>query len=289
MIVMRSRVVLVSWLALLASLPACRRPPRAVNEVVAVTAAEVPLDPAAKAWDSAPEHTARLLLQDLVEPRLLTPSTPEVRVRALTNGASVAFRIEWADASLSDVPGPGRFVDACAVQIPQGVSPEPPDPQMGNAGRPVEVTYWRADWQAWVDGRGDTIRDLYPNASVDHYPFQAPSLEAGSAAQKEMARRYAPAEAVGNRRAGPRQSAVEDLIAEGPGTLAPAPATVSKGKGIRTKDGWRVVLVRPVPSGVAPGSRTQVAFAVWEGSKGEAGARKMRTGWIPLLLGVQLK
>ncbi len=286
---MRSRLVLVWWLALLVSVPGGRRPPRTVNEVAAVTAAEVPLDPAAKAWDRAPEHVARLLLQDLVEPRLLTPSTPEVRVRALTNGASVAFRLQWLDPSPSDLPGPGRFVDACAVQIPQAVSPEPPDPQMGAAGRRVEITYWRADWQAWVDGRGDTIRDLYPNASVDHYPFQAPPLEAGSVAQKEMARRYAPAEAVGNRRAGPRQSAVEDLIAEGPGTLASAPATVSKGKGIRTRDGWSVVLVRPVPSGVVPGSRTQVAFAVWEGSKGEVGARKMRTGWIPLLIGAQLK
>lgn len=286
---MRSRLLLASSLALLASFSACRRPPRAVNEVVAVTAAEVPLDPAAKAWDRVPEHTARLLLQDLVEPRLLAPSTPEVRVRALTNGASVAFRLEWADSSPNDLPGPGRFVDACAVQIPQVLGPEPPDPQMGNAGRPVEVTYWRADWQAWVNGRGDTIQDLYPNASVDHYPFQAPPLEAGSEAQKEMARRYAPAEAVGNRRAGPRQSAVEDLIAEGPGTLSPAPTTVSKGKGIRTQNGWRVVLVRPVPQGVAPGSRTQVAFAVWEGSHGEAGARKMRTGWIPLLIGAQVK
>jgi hypothetical protein len=286
---MRSRLTVAFSLALLVSFPACRRPPRPVNEVVAISSTEVPLDPAAKAWDRAPEHTARLLLQDLVEPRLLTPSTPEVKVRALTSGATLAFRLEWADPSASDLPGPGRFVDACAVQIPQSVGPEPPDPQMGNAGRPVEVTYWRADWQAWVDGRGDTIQDLYPNASVDHYPFQAPPLQPGSAAQKEMAMRYAPAEAVGNRRAGPRQSPVEDLIAEGPGTLTPAPVTVSKGKGIRTKDGWRVVLLRPVPAGVAPGSRTQVAFAVWEGSKGEAGARKMRTGWIPLLIGAQPK
>ena len=30
--------------------------------------------------------------------------------------------------------------------------------------------------------------------------------------------------------------------------------------------------------------RTQVAVAVWEGSKDEAGARKMRSQWIPLLV-----
>lgn len=287
---MRSRVLLVSLLlAFLLSAPACRRGPRAVNEVVAVPAAEVPLDPNARAWDRAPEHVARLLLQDLVDPRLMTPSTPEVRVRALTNGAEVAFRLEWADPEVDDLPTLGHFVDACAVQLPKVLAAEPPDPQMGHAGHAVEVTYWRADWQASVDGRGDTIRDIYPHASVDHYPFQAAPLEPGSAAQKEMAMRYAPAEALGNRRAGPRQSPVEDMIAEGPGTLAPAPAAASKGKGVRTRNGWTVVLLRPVPTGLAPRARTQVAFAVWQGSKGEVGARKMRTGWIPLLIEEQAR
>jgi hypothetical protein len=226
---------------------------------------------------------AALLLQDLVEPRLMTASTPDVRVRALTNGVEIAFRLEWSDAVKDDLPGPGAAVDACAVQLPQTIANNPPAPQMGEAGRPVEVTFWRSDWQASIDGRGDSIRDLYPNAAVDHYPFQAPSLEAGSAAQQEMAKRYSPAEAVGNLRSGPRARPVEDMIAEGPGTLAPLPETLSNGKGVRTRDGWMVVVSRPLPAGLAPGTRTQVAFAVWQGSQGESGSRKMRTGWIPLL------
>jgi hypothetical protein len=45
-----------------------------------------------------------------------------------------------------------------------------------------------------------------------------------------------------------------------------------------------VIIVRPLPGGLTPAVRSQVAFAVWEGSKDEAGARKMRTGWIPLAL-----
>lgn len=99
------------------------------------------------------------------------------------------------------------------------------------------ATYWRADWQAWVNGRADTIKSIYPNAEITHYPFQAPSLGAGSPEQKEMAKRFAPADAVGNRRQGPRQSAVESLLAEGPGTLAPNPALAVKGGGVRTQDG----------------------------------------------------
>jgi hypothetical protein len=275
--------VLASLLVVLLAGLGCGRAPTLTNEVVAIPSTTIPLDPASSAWDRAPEHLAALLLQDLVEPRLMKASTPDVRVRAITNGSEIAFRLQWVDAKKDDLPGPGVSVDACAVQLPKTMANNPPAPQMGEAGRPVEVTFWRADWQASVDGRGDSIRDLYPNAAVDHYPFQAPSLETGSAAQKEMAKRYAPAEAVGNRRSGPREFPVEDMVAEGPGTLAPASETSSTGKGVRTKDGWLVVVRRGLPAGLTPRARTQVAFAVWEGSQSETGSRKMRTGWIPLL------
>jgi DMSO reductase family type II enzyme heme b subunit len=262
----------------------CQRQAVVTPEVVASRTANVPENPDDPVWQSAPEHVAALLLQDLVEPRLMNVSTPEVRVRALTNGSQIAFRLEWADAEVNDLPGAGRFADGCAVQLPQAADPTAPDPQMGQLGRGVQIAFWRADWQAVVDGRGDTLRDLYPNASIDHYPFNAPSLEAGSDAQAQMARRYAPADAVGNRRAGPRASPVEDLIAEGPGTITPAPATTSRGRGVRTPTGWAVVITRAVPAGLSPTSRTQIAFAVWQGAAQETGARKMRSGWVGLAM-----
>ena len=263
---------------------ACRSAPAPTPEVVAVQMAALPDDPGADAWRTAPEHVAKLLLQDLVEPRLVKPSTADVRVRAITNGSQIAFRIEWLDGEANDVPGTGRFPDGCAVQVPQQSAVAPPDPQMGGTGRGVHITFWRADWQASVNGRADSITSLYPNASVDHYPFDAPSLEKGSDAQAQMARRYAPAEAVGNRRAGPRATPVEDLVAEGPGTIAPASTTASRGRGVRTPNGWAVVIVRAIPDGLSSTSRSQVAFAVWEGSAQEAGARKMRSAWVGLAM-----
>ncbi|MGC8794138.1 MAG: ethylbenzene dehydrogenase-related protein [Bryobacteraceae bacterium] len=262
----------------------CRRSPQPTLEVIAVFVQKIPLDAHDRAWSDAPEHMAALLPQDVVEPRLLQPSTPMVRVRALTDGNELAFRLEWQDPSRDDVAAPGRFPDACAVQLPALNSPEPPNPQMGEPGRPVQLTYWRADWQAWSEGRRDNIRELYPNASVDHYPFAAPSLAPGSTAQKELLRLYAPAEAAGNRRAGPRASPVEDLVAEGPGTLAPAPQSLSRGKGVFSQGAWRVVLARSLTRDLGPGSRSVVAFAVWQGGRQETGARKMRSGWIPLRL-----
>jgi hypothetical protein len=176
------------------------------------------------------------------------------------------------------------MVDACAIQIPEDLRAEPPAPQMGDREGLVQVTYWRADWQASVNGRGDTIQDLYPRAVVDHYPFQAKSLEAGSEEQRAMAKRYATAHAAGNLRAGPRSTSVEDLIASGPGTLSPGTSLNSFGTGKHQQDGWQVVIGRDLPGGLGYDTRTQIAFAVWQGSQQEVGARKMRTGWIPLVL-----
>jgi hypothetical protein len=219
----------------------------------------------------------------MVEPRLLAASTTEVRVRAMSDGGRIAFRLEWSDGTRNDTPGVSRFSDACAVQLPARTEADVPAPQMGEPGRPVEVSYWRAFWQSTVDGRPDTIAAIQPHAAVDHYPFEAPSLPEGSPEREEMARRYAPARALRNEMAGPRTRPVEDLVAEGPGTLHPVEAR-SEGRGHRIDGGWAVVVTRPLPTALPPGRRAQVAFAVWEGGNQEVGARKMRSVWVPLLL-----
>ncbi|HWP66157.1 MAG TPA: ethylbenzene dehydrogenase-related protein [Candidatus Limnocylindria bacterium] len=277
---MRARRHAVGIAILLAACGGSSPPPPA-TDVTAVYRAALVEEPSAAAWAEVPELRAPLLLQDMVEPRLLTASTPEVRVRAMTDGRQVAFRLEWPDVTRDDLPGTGRFSDACAVQLPAATTPDVPAPQMGEPGRPVEISYWRAFWQAVVDGRPDTINALYPGAAIDHYPFEATPLVPGSPAQQAMARRYAPARALGNAMAGPRASAVQDLIGEGPSTLRPASEQRSRGRGVHSDGGWAAVIVRPLPAGMRPDAPGQVAFAVWDGSGEEAGARKMRTAWIP--------
>jgi DMSO reductase family type II enzyme heme b subunit len=280
------RLAFPTLLALLTLVAACSgAPPSAPSaEVVAARRAALPSDPNDRAWRDAPVFTAALVPQDMVEPRLIEPSTDKVLVRALSDGKSIAFHLEWTDPTMNDVPGLARFSDACAVQLPVTIAADVPAPQMGEPQRPVEIVYWRAYWQSTVDGREDSIKALFPNATVDHYPFEAATLQAGSEAQREMAQRYAPARALGNTMAGPRQQPVQDLVAEGPGTIRAAPETRSVGAGKRTDHGWSVVLTRPLPKGLEPGGRTQVAFAVWQGEQREAGARKMRSVWAPLLL-----
>jgi hypothetical protein len=268
------------------SLFGCKKAPPPVSEAEVKARFEKTLPSSAedKLWEQVPVHTAKLMLQDLVEPRLMEASTSSVRVQAMTDGQNIAFRLAWKDASLDDVPGTNRFSDAVAVQLPAATTADVPAPQMGEEGRAVEITYWSAIFQASVNGRKDEIAAIYPQASVDHYPFEAASLKPGSALQKEMEKRYAPARSLGNTMAGPRTVAVQDLLAEGPGTLRPAEKTVSSGSGKYAQGEWLVILTRPLPQGALPGGRTQVAFAVWQGSNQEVGAKKMRTGWIPLAL-----
>lgn len=263
----------------------CRKPPPPpVTNVVVTAAASTPADPDAPAWEATPEYVAKLIPQDLVEPRQMSVSTPGVRVKAIRSETGVSFRLQWDDKTQNDLSDPGNFCDACAVQLPQKIEPTVPAPQMGEAAKGVEIAYWNAGWQAIVDGRGDSIQDIYPRAAVDHYPFQAKSLENDPAAQREMASRYAPARALGNKMAGPRETPVQDLIAEGPGTVSPAPSTTSQGQGRRTATGWAVVITRRLPEGLLVTPNPQVAFAVWDGDGQEVGARKMRTGWIALTI-----
>jgi ethylbenzene dehydrogenase len=260
-------------------------PPVSESEVTAVFEKTIPSSIEDKTWEKIPVHHAKLLLQDMVEPRLMQASTAFVDVQSVTDGQKIIFRLNWNDATVDDVPGPGRFGDAVAVQLPAVATPDVPAPQMGENGKPVEITYWSAIFQAMVNGRKDDIHAIYPQAKVDHYPFEAAPLKQGSAAQQEMAKRYAPARSLENPMSGPRTIPVQDLVAEGPGTLRPAEKLLSSGSGKHSQDGWTVIIVRPFPNGMQLGGRTQVAFAVWEGSHQEVGARKMRTAWIPLSLG----
>jgi len=261
-----------------------KKEPPVTAEVVASFHRTLPTVSEDPEWSRTPLHVEPLLMQDLVEPRLIQPSTREVLLQAITDGERIVFRIEWEDPTRDDIPSASRFSDTCAVQLPVRVERDAPDPQMGGPGRPVGITFWSAFWQSSLDGRTDTIQELHPGATVDHYPFQAQSLEEGSDAQTAMALRYAPARLLENLMAGPRESVVQDLIAEGPGTLSAAEEEVSRGYGQRTDTGWAVVISRPVPLGMSAGGQAQVAIAIADGSRGEAGARKMRSAWIPLIL-----
>mgnify|MGYP006337453555 FL=1 len=127
-------------------------------EVNVAQVKEITLDPNAAVWEAVSLHASKMILQDLVEPRLLEPSTSEILVKAISNGSEIAFRLEWLDESQSDLPGPKHFIDGCAVQLPSKVDPNVPAPQRGEDGKTVEISYWRAVGQAMLVGRADNVK-----------------------------------------------------------------------------------------------------------------------------------
>jgi len=278
---------------LLAAVVACGGGP--IVDPLQVTAAlvdgDLPLeDPGARAWDRAAEHPAALMVQDVTEPRLVEPGVGLVNVRALHNREWVVFRLAWDDPTRDLVPEVGRSADAVAIQLPVLAGADVPNAAMGDPGKPVEILYWKAVWQDDAEraatGGGDRLTALYPNATTDHYPYQA----APEGARDEMARRYAPAAAAGNPiLVRPGQGPVQVMLAEGFGGSAAAATQDAKGRGDWADGLWRVTIARPLVLGegrarLEAGARTYIALAVWDGARRNTGALKMRSGWVPLVL-----
>ncbi|MBI4487438.1 MAG: hypothetical protein HY655_15645 [Acidobacteria bacterium] len=269
----------------------CTRGP--VVDPVQVTAKFVkgPLpteDPAAALWESAPEHPAALMVQDVTEPRLTKPGVGLVKVRAVHDGTTVVFRLQWDDLTRDIIPDSGRSSDAVALQFAVQPGANVPNAAMGEVGKPVEICYWKAVWQDDAERAAsgvDRVAALYPGMAVDGYPSdQSP------AARAEMEKRYAPAVAAGNPvTVRPQSGAVQQLVAEGFGTSSVPPTQTATGRGVWSQRSWAVTMARPLQGGAGRnnlevGTKTYVAFAVWDGTELQTGSRKMRSGWVPLVL-----
>src|SRR6185312_9100212 len=68
-------------------------PPVSESEVKAVFEKAIPSNIDDKAWAQIPVHHAKLLLQDMVEPRLMQASTNFVDVQSVTDGQKIIFRL----------------------------------------------------------------------------------------------------------------------------------------------------------------------------------------------------
>jgi DMSO reductase family type II enzyme heme b subunit len=269
---------------------ACGRGP--VVDTAQVSALQVngPLptdDPASALWQRAPEHPAALMVQDVTEPRLSKPGVGLVRVRAVHDGTTVVFRLQWDDATRDVIPESGVSSDAVAVQFSVPPGADVPNAAMGEAGKPVEICFWKAVWQDDAERAAgvDRVAALYPRMAVDSYPFNQ-----NEAARDEMTKRYAPAMAAGNPiTARPQSGAVQEMLAEGFGTSSVPAVQHASGKGAWSPQGWAVTIARPLREGdgrsnLEVGTKTYMAFAVWDGAERNTGGRKMRSGWVPLVL-----
>lgn len=249
---------------------------------------ELPLnDPEHKAWKSADSLAVRLLPQQMFYPRLQQATLQEMSVRALFNGQQLGFLIEWGDDKPDDLESIVTFRDAVAVMLPMNPAAERPPVFMGMAGKPVYILQWKASWQRDVDRGFQDVEQSYPRWFNDVYPGHPDLERLGMTA--EAARAFYPGLAAGNILSRQqRTSPVEELVAEGYGTLTTLPVQRALGRGVSARGKWKVSLGTPaagedVPA-LKPGSSVPVAFAVWDGGKQQRGGRKHFADWIQVSL-----
>jgi hypothetical protein len=235
----------------------------------------------ARAFAQATPLQVTMLPQLIATPRNPAPSVTALEVRAVHNRDHAGFLLAWSDATADWRTALDGFGDMVALQLPVSGGAAVA-PFMGNPAGRVQILQWRADWQSDLERGPLGVKELYPNAYAadfhheDHLPEAAASgYRAAAGAGNPMAARV-------------RAAAVQDLTAEGFGSLTPRAVQAAAGAGRHDGARWEVAITRPLAAqgdsaaSLTPGSRTQVAFAVWNGSAGEVGARKAWAHWVPL-------
>jgi len=201
-----------------------------------------------------------------------------------------------------------QFRDAIAVVFP--TTEGKTFIAMGGPGTPVNILQWKADWQKDVDmGRYLDRQDAYPNMAYDLYVGDKDTKESGEGNQgieggyndptnprvpvEDVNKMYLPGSAAGNTfstRDAPRQTPIEELVAEGFGTLTPQGHQDSFGKGVYENGMWKVVIARsmltkdPTDAQFYPGKNKDIAFAVWDGGNREVNGRKSVALWHTLVV-----
>jgi len=233
------------------------------------TKGKIPLDPTDPFWKGIPGKVIPMVAQVVTTPKLLKPSVPFLMVKSVNNGSDIGFYFEWKDETKNAFIRPNDFRDGVAVMFPikdNAIAL----PYMGNVGSRVDILQWKADWQEDVDHGYTDMKELYPNMWIDYYASYSTGADVGNP--------------MSNRK---RRSPVEELTAEGFGTLTSQVHQDASGKGV-WKDGiWKVVIIRPMITDDADdtqfsrGQNKKICFAVWNGSNKEVGSRKQWAGnWL---------
>ncbi|KMP10357.1 nitrite oxidoreductase, gamma subunit (modular protein) [Candidatus Nitromaritima sp. SCGC AAA799-A02] len=235
---------------------------------------EIVLDPGHELWEKIPERVVHLLpLNARKKP------VNQIKIRSVINEEAVAFRLEWED------PVPNRsssrhqdFKDAVAMEFALGDvllhkhGHNEPFFGMGNRGKVVNIWQWRADWQTEIETK-EKLEYATKGMDLDAMIFGG---------------EVNPVDALNPFRDVP----VEEMNAEGFGTLTPQPQTKQNvlGKGVWKDGRWSVVFYRTLDSLNKWDKQFEndrpvlVAFAIWDGSHQDRNGRKVVSMWQRLHL-----
>lgn len=235
-------------------------------------------DPSSGAWRDARRLRIPIAAQQIVQPYLEKEGVTELGVRALASSVEVAFLLDWEDDSVDDLDGIRRYHDAVAIQLPMRAGSQPPPLTMGAPGDPVHILQWRATWQRDIDSGGKTgVDQIYPEVVHDVMPDDV--------LPPETAQLYWVGREAGNPLSKvDRSTPVEEVVAEGFGTVTHLPNQFARGAGVHDDGRWRVVIAVPtarqgVGEALSPGTSWPIAFAVWLGSDENRGGRKHISTW----------
>ncbi|MFN8576388.1 MAG: ethylbenzene dehydrogenase-related protein [Candidatus Sericytochromatia bacterium] len=251
-------------------------------------------------WKNVKPFTANLMSQPMAIPQSKVTQTQNVNVQAVHNGKWITFKLTWKDSEKSEAGPLGKFSDGVAIEFPASKitgGAIPPSAFMGEKGKPVHIYHWKSAFQYDKDhGKMKTVKEIYPNASIDLYPLE-PKKE-NREPMKNVVENYPKAtesqkmvfvhgQAAGNPQSFPKLKALDEIYAEGWGTSQVIDNHEGIGNGKWENGNWTVVISRPLKSKVGSvlevGKDNFVCFAVWQGGKGEVGSRKSVTlAWIPL-------
>lgn len=241
------------------------------------------------AWGAADILSLPLAPQAVVKPRIYDAGVKKITVRALYDAERLVFLVEWKDARADTaIGGAGAFRDALALQFPSRPADGIPYFAMGEPDKPVTIYQWKADWQF---GREEDVEKTHPNIVADDYPFsgraagEVPALSdyGKGKGDKTFHTSWWSGNTLGDPALQARTS-VEKLLAAGFGSITSAdlPKQDGAGRG-EWKDGaWRVLISIPRKQdefSFTPGLTLPLAFAAWDGGKGERGGEKAVSTW----------
>ena len=200
-----------------------------------------------------------------------------INVASVNNGEQLAVRLQWEDPThdaFSELHS-DTFRDGAAVQFALGAvtlhthGHNEPFFGMGNRSKPVNIWHWKAGLEEALEAEDDLE---YAGGGVD-----MDALIYGGIMSNPVYRLNTTGE-----------NPVEELNAEGFGTITPQPAANQNVEGSgEWKDGiWTVVFLRDMPKtgkwDVDFAQRIDpalMAFAVWDGVKEDRNGRKVISVW----------
>jgi len=237
---------------------------------------EIENDSFSDLWKDVPANNVHLIVLNARK----DPIT-RVQFQSVVNDKQIGFRVQWEDPVANRSSSRHQdFKDAVALEFALGDvllhthGHNEPFFGMGNREKPVNIWQWRADWQQEIE----TKEELEQATSGEDMDMDV-MIFGGEVNPVESLNPF-------------RDVPIEELNAEGFGTLTPQPKTKQniRGQGVWKDGKWTVVFVRDRDSlnkwdiKFNKKQPILIAFAVWDGQHQDRNGRKTVSMWQRLNL-----